>query len=292
MKNKKQLLTELVTNGDLKYLIEAYEEIAAMRMRKVKKSVLMNRDFFSGLNDIYHRVIFTYRVSKHHRFGKHEKNWLPLASNGKTVSVLISSNTGLYGDVIKRTFDLFRKNILGVTTDLAIIGKVGRQLFDLELSRIAVNRPYTYFQMSDNGVDNDRIREIVEHLLQYTNIVVYHSIYISILSQQPTETFVTGKAMEMSSKGPTEELKCIIEPSVEEVAEFFEKQIVASIFEQTVYEASLSKFASRMMSLDFANENITASLHKGNFARLKLKHTSDSISQLERLAGLKIWINK
>lgn len=111
MRNKKQLNGDFHTLKDLKTIVESYEEIAAMRMRKVKKSVLLSREFLSGLDDIYQRVMFTYRLYAEKKMFRKKKDASTslLATNGKTVSILISTNTGLYGDIIKKTYELFAK---------------------------------------------------------------------------------------------------------------------------------------------------------------------------------------
>ncbi|RJR28002.1 hypothetical protein C4561_00660 [candidate division WWE3 bacterium] len=290
MQNKKELLDEIATLTSLKNIVESYEEIAALRMRKVKKSVLQNREFLTGLDDLYQRVMFTYKsYIEQKKTDKDKKTWLPLNTNGKTVSVLISSNTGLYGEIIRTSFDYFIDNIRNKSTDVVICGRIGKQLYDSLISTGNSLPEYQFFDLQDSGVNQNELKKILDFILNYSNVVVYHGLYVSVLSQQPTATFVTGKALEVQSADKANELKCIIEPSVLEVTEFFEKQILSSIFEQSVYEASLSKFASRMVSLDLANENISEQIKKVNFKKLKVKHNDDNLQQIERLSGISLW---
>jgi hypothetical protein len=51
-------------------------------------------------------------------------------------------------------------------------------------------------------------------------------LYLSVLTQKPTATLVTGQALDLKEGNSKEELRCLIEPSTEEVAQFFEKQIL------------------------------------------------------------------
>src|SRR5689334_1826806 len=124
MPNKKSINADMYVLNGMQTIVESYEEIAAMRMRKVKKSVLQNREFLSGLNDIYQRVVVTYKIyaAKKH-FKSTKRDWMPLETNGKTVTVFLSSNTGLYGDIVKRTFSLFADNIAKSNTDIVITGR-------------------------------------------------------------------------------------------------------------------------------------------------------------------------
>ena len=49
--------------------------------------------------------------------------------------------------------------------------------------------------------------------------------------------------------------------------EFFEAEIFASLFEQTIFESQLAKFASRMTSLELRVENIRDILKKINLEK-------------------------
>ena len=93
----------------------------------------------------------------------------------------------------------------------------------------------------------------------------------------------------MQNTAGVNELKCLIEPSIEEVLDFFEQQILAAVFEQSLHESSLSKFASRMVSLNYANENIRNSLKSLKFKNLKLKHFLANAQQLELMSGISLW---
>jgi F0F1-type ATP synthase gamma subunit len=286
MSSRKKLQNEYILINSMRGMVEAYEEIAAMRMRKVKKSVLQNRDFLSGLNDIYQRLSYTYKLYLEKvRHAHRAKTWSPLDTNGKTISVLLSANTGLYGDIIRRTYSLFLENIKNTETDVVIVGRVGKQFYETN----EAHKPFKYFELSDSGADADHLKAIISAVLPYTNVIVYHGIYVSVLNQNPTRTFVTGKALDYQDTSRVSELKCIVEPSIEEVTAFFEKQILSAIFEQTTYEASLSKFASRMVSLDMAHENINVMTKRINFAKLKLRHLQNNLTQMDRLSGISLW---
>ncbi len=89
---------------DFLTMIEAYEEISAIRMRKVKKSILERREFMEGLNEAFAYIAYAYKIYRESLKEKAKNNILN--TNGKTVSILLSSNTGLYGDVIRNTFNL------------------------------------------------------------------------------------------------------------------------------------------------------------------------------------------
>lgn len=282
--NKKQIKAELATLNGLNTLVEAYEEISAMRMRKVKKTVLQNRAFLSGLNDIYSRVAYTYRMyNTEHKIKS--KNQLQRTANGKTVSVLLSSNTGLYGDIINKTFEFFSKSIKENMTDVVIVGRTGKKMYD-----IYVHKPdYTFFDIDDSGVSQEKTKAMLDFILQYTDIVVFHGLYMSVLRQDPVKTLVTGKATDLQNTSDVNELKCLIEPSIEEVLDFFEKQILAAIFDQSIHESSLSKFASRMVSLNYATEHIKNSLKTLKFKGLKLKHFLANSQQLELMSGITLW---
>lgn len=282
--NKKQLKAELQTLNGLSTLVEAYEEISAMRMRKVKKTVLQNRAFLSGLNDIYSRVSYTYQMFNKEHHLKNKKQLLR-NNNGKTVSVLVSSNTGLYGDIINKTFDYFSENIKKSVTDIVVVGRTGKKMYDTYIHA----SEYTYFDIDDSGVFPEKTKQILDFIMQYKEIVVYHGLYISILRQDPVQTLVTGKAIDLQNTAGVNELKCLIEPSIEEVLDFFEQQILAAVFEQSLHESSLSKFASRMVSLNYANENIRNSLKSLKFKNLKLKHFLANAQQLELMSGISLW---
>jgi F0F1-type ATP synthase gamma subunit len=141
----KQIQEEINSLRGMRNLVETYEEIAAMRTRRVKKSVLQNRDFLSGLNDIFQQVEHSYETQI-----KTLKNKTPsTANNGKTVSVFISANTGLYGDIIKRTFNLYLKDIQNKETDMVIVGRLGKVM----LEEVKPGSDYKYFEISDSESD-------------------------------------------------------------------------------------------------------------------------------------------
>lgn len=283
MKRIKFLKLELASMGDFLTMIEAYEEISATRMRKVKKSILERREFMQGLNEAFGYIAQAYKIYKDSLKNKVKEEILN--TNGKTVSVFLSSNTGLYGDVVRSTFDLFENDIRKKETDLVIVGRMGKKYYDAS----GLKKPYEYFDMSDSGIDEPNVKKLLDHIVNYAAVVVYHGVFKSILYQEASETHVTGEVMKIEQGLDSYDTRFLFEPSVEKVAEHFEKQISSLIFEQAVFESSLSKFASRMVSLDKAAENIDSKIGFLGFNLKKSKHKDINSNLQSSIFGGALW---
>jgi ATP synthase F1 gamma subunit len=283
MKRIKFLKDELEYLSNFLMMVESYEEIAALRMRKVKKFILERREFMQGLNEAFAYISYAYRVYRKSLKGK-EKDRI-LNTNGRTVSILLSSNTGMYGDIIINTFNKFKEDVDKEDVDIVIVGKVGQRMYD----NLGEGKEYKYFGMMDNGIDEPAIKELIENITDYSNVVVYHGSFKTVLSQVPTRTEVPVELKKIERSLKTYDDKFLFEPSVEKVAEHFEKQIESLIFEQVVYESCLSKFASRMVNMDIASENIKEKIRQNDIQLKKAKHKDINSSMQSVIFGGSLW---
>lgn len=283
---RNKIKKEILELSDVGKMIQAYQEIAAMRMRRTKEFVLQDRAFLKGLNDIYNEVYTIYDKRPRMVRAVKSKQYVR-KTNNKTVFVLLSANTGLYGNIVRKTFDLFSRDLKRAPSDVVIAGKFGRKFFEEVFS----NRPFKFFDFEDAGLDIKNAREILRYVLRYENIIVYHGLFENILEQKPVKTVVTGTMglPETVKSANAKSNRYIFEPSLEEIVSFFENEILSSIFNQSTYEANLSKFASRMISLDRATVSVKNQLGQLGFRLRKAKHRNMNMNQLNRLSGISLW---
>ena len=282
--NKKKIHEELVSLSSLHDLVQTYQEIAATRMRKVKSNVLKNREFLSELNMIFQEVKIAYQ-NKNNLLKLKKRKYKPvIQKNGKSVSVLLSSNTMLYGDIIRKVANKFIESALATDADLVVIGKVGLRFY----KDSGVSKPHKYFELSDTGIDQENLKRVVDYVIEYENINVFHARFEDILIQSAQKTLISEDLIQ-DPEYSVEINKYIFEPSIEKILSFFEAEILASIFEQSVNESNLSKFASRMVTLDYALENIDSRISRTNFEKIRLKHRLHNIKQQDVLSGMQLW---
>lgn len=281
----KDIEQEMLETNSLQSLTEIYGEIAAIRMKKIRSSVLANRSFLSSIESIFKDVLASYtaRLSERAARGKLKEGTKVtlLSHNGKTVAVLISANTGFYGEVLKEVYRKFIAEIRKNNFEVTIIGKLGRSLFLEE----EPNRPYTYFDLPDYGVDSKKLEEAIKHLVPYEEIKIYYGKYQSIVTQTPEVSAISsGTSISGSAGVPRTEF--IFEPSVEKILIFFETQIFGSLFEQDLRESQLAKFASRILAMDKASENIKNHLKTLSLQKLRLVHKLENKDQLGLLSSV------
>ncbi|MBI2049303.1 F0F1 ATP synthase subunit gamma [Candidatus Roizmanbacteria bacterium] len=288
MTSKKEVNYEIDYLGALRAILETYEEIAASRMGRIRTSVLKSRDFLFEINAIFQEVKSSYKdevglLMKRKKI-HNPKELTFLNRNGKTLFVLISANTGFYGEIVRRTYNLFLENLKKEKVlDVMIIGRLGYEFFEAE----KINVPHSFFDLPDDRIDKDQLKIIVEKIIQYQKVLVFYEQFNNVINQTPIITNISGDPLSYEKEGPR--VKYFFEPTLEKIMAFFEKEIVASIFEQTILESELAKFAARMVALDASTDNTKKKLKQVLFQKERLKHRQGNKEQIEKFASMLLW---
>lgn len=305
MANKKQVEQEVEELRVLRDMIQAYEEIAVNRMKKIRTSTLQNRDFLGSITQLFQEVKASYKAEIDRLLKKNKGKEIHTgeaasaafktgSTINKTLCVLMSANTGLYGDILQRTFGLFMDYIMGrkaTDTDIVIMGALGRRLFE----SAGATMPYTYFDFTSETITPGEVLKIIDFLLKYERIVLFYGKFQSIVTQTATMLDMYGnqdKAIAEVSTGVPQEhtpIKFFFEPSLPNVMQFFESEIFASIFNQAIYEFNLAKLGSRIFSLDSSIENMKDGLKKSEYDLKVLKHREMNKKQNATLSGMALW---
>ncbi len=309
MQNKKIIESDIDFTNAFRLISQAYEEIAVMKMRKIRASVVKTREYYAKLTEIFIDVKTEQRKQleemekKMHRMTqkgekpskikikvlKLEKKVEPKLN--KTVSVFLSANTTLYGDLIERVFRLFVDKTSKDDSDIIIVGRVGKRLYDEQEKK----KQYLYFEIPDVEISIENLRPILFHLVKYKNVMVYYGKFENIVIQIPTISNITGDLPFLAEdKKKTQPVGpgqiYLFEPSFEALLRFFEDLMVTSLFRQTVHESQLSRLASRIMSMEKAQQNIETQIRKLRFGEKKIVQLEDNNRQIERLSGMRLWL--
>ena len=288
MITKKELEIEIENLEGLSSMVQAFEEIAASRIMHSRQSVLVNRNFMAEIEEMFEEVIFAYKKNSESliQFGKTKnvKDLTFLNKNGKTLYMLISANTGLYGNIVKRTFDLFVQNSKSETSDRLIIGKLGLLMWQQTKNK----DKFYYFDFPDQTINEKNLKEILNFIIQYKKIIIFYGKFQNLVTQDATYSDITGNAY-TDQEGKNSNINYVFEPSLERILEFFEKQIFASLFEQTVRESQLAKIASRLTTLDSASQNISKQLNSVSYEKNRTTHRQQNKKQLETFNSRSLW---
>ncbi len=291
MPQRKKVLEDLEALNTLKNLAESYEEVAVVRMQKIKDSVLKTRDYLSDLSDVFVDLKASYEREVKELIAKRkngDKAVLPLLhKNGKTVYVYLSSNGRLYGSVTQKTFRLFAQDLRKTDADIIIVGSAGKEMYDTS----TIKKPYQYVDIPDTSVDIQHIKEMMTKLLPYEKVFVYYGKFGNVVTQSAIASSISGEDIfetEILSPTPRED-KFIFEPTLEKIFHFFETQIMANLFSQSLLENQLARHASRVSAMEEALGNIELEAVKLNQIRARIKHQLQNKKQLETIGGLALW---
>lgn len=285
MVHVKDIESDIEELGNLQILAQAYEEIASTRMKKARSGVLAKRDFIAEINSVFDEVKSAYATKIAEIAKKNKKRQSGkitfISHNGKNVAVFLSANTGLYGDIISKTFELFLEEVKTQGSEVTIVGRHGLSLFIQEMPE----KPYTYFDLPDYNVNAIDMVKIIEHIVSYEEIHVYYGQFMNVINQKPSIYSISANIDLENAKIKNKRLY-LFEPSLENILIFFEKEIFAALFEQTVNESELSKSASRMLAMDRASGNIQKYVEGLKIEKMKAHHKLINKKQLNALVSV------
>jgi len=282
MVTKKSIESEIESLTNMKGIAESFEEIAALRIRRNRDQVLKNRQFTTEVNEIFQQV----KIASVNIIDPKQKSFLK--KNGRTLFVYLSANTGLYGDIVRRTFNLFAKYVGQWADNVLIIGKVGLKL----ASERKIIKPVAYFDLPDDTIDTQSIKKISSYLLDFERVIVFYAKFEGILHQEETMIDLSGNPSLPSftpPQAPQFKIKYFFEPEVTKILAFFETEIFESLLEQTVREFQLAKLSSRVVGLNSAIDHIENELKKTTSKRNEFLHQESNRKQLQTFSSMSLW---
>lgn len=294
MAQRKIVSEHLEALNSLKSLAESFEQIAVIRMQKIRDSVLKTRDFLEELSDVYVDLKASYERELQDLLKRREqgdKNLLPaLQKTGKTLLVYLSANGKLYGAVTQKTFQLFKQDIKKseyAKADILIVGKAGREMYE----GAGEQRPFDYFEIPDATFEIDHVKKLMSKFLQYEKVFIYYGKFGNVVTQTSISSSITGEDIfetEILAKTPRED-RFIFEPTLEKIFHFFETQIMANLFTQTLLENQLARHASRVNAMEAALIEIEKESKVYNRMKNRIKTQLKNKGQLETISGLALW---
>lgn len=285
MAEEKKLKEDIAINNDFDMLTRSYQEHAIGQINFARYSVLYARSFAEDLAQIFANVKTAYLR------GVVRKNIKSVVKkNGKDLWVLVAANNKLYGDIILRTTRLFISKVKQTDpnkVDLVVIGHQGKNIID----QSGLEHPYEYLEIPDTNVNADFLKKLTSKLLVYENIYVFYGKYNNLISQTPVQVALSGEIPDVNPKDAEELRKqsFLFEPTLEEILSFFENQILSLLLNQTVQEAQLARFASRINAMETAQGNIQKQLESLRRSEKMLRARDMNKKQTELLAGRTLW---
>ena len=245
-------------------------------MNEIRQKVLNNREFIEELSQVYTLAKKAYLV-----FFKKEKPFIK--PKGERVVVFLSGNERFYGtlfsDIWRELLNYLAKN----KADLAVVGRMGKYLAE----RSGFGHKMFYFELNDDKPEKNRLREIIDFIKNYEEIIIFHGRFQTILSQKVVQSNISGG---VTLKEELEEVKSyLFEPSPEAVLEFFETELLSAFFNQTILEHRLSKYAARMVAMYQATENAKKRERKLKIEQKKIERQLLNRKQIELFSGSQLW---
>lgn len=294
MEQRQKLKEEMVITKNMKMMTTAYQEHALEQINFARYSVLASREFAIELAAIFGNVRHSYQRILEKMVEQDKKKLEELRKslkNGKEVLVLVSANNKLYGELIPRICHSFIEKARATNSDLVVIGKEGKTYVD----KAALNRPYTYFEIPDANINIDVLKPLTTHLLPYENVLIFCGKFNNVVSQEVIAAAVTGtesESVKADGQAKEKDTMFLFEPSIEYVVDFFENQIFSIILSQTISEAQLARFGSRIQAMETAQNNMQKLIDQITRRQKLLRALEINKKQLELFAGRRLWGRK
>jgi F-type H+-transporting ATPase subunit gamma len=293
MISSKEIKESLATISIVNDITEIYQEMANLRLKEISDYVLRTREFLKYLAGVYNHAKSAYiallSTSKMFNFGKrgYEEGQALIKRNGREIVTLLSSNNQLYGplilDIWKETLNYLKNN--RNKTELAIVGKLGQYL----AKESKLENKMFFFELEDDRPSDEKIKKIIEFLRNYEKITVFHGKFITFFNQIPVKSDVSGEITITEELTRSNHKTYLFEPSPQSVLEFFENEVIAVLFHQTILEHQLSKFGSRMIAMSQANQNAKEMIKQLEKEDKRNRQQLANRKQLEAFASSSLW---
>lgn len=275
----KQIEESLEEGESLKAITQAYSEIANLKIKRIRAEVERNRLFFAEISKIY-GVVKAFALKKK----------VALQKPKNRLGILLTSNYRFYGNINSSLINYF----LGLTRELADVDKIVLGKGGIEYFRASKLLPtYKEILLKDDMPSGQELIDLANLCKDYNQVLVFHSRFKSLLTQQATFTDITATSLYLlesvkvyDAKHNNDLMHFIFEPELDQILHFFDSQITTSLLESTFLESELSRTASRFISMDTAETEANKFIKNYQTLKAYVKRNLDNNTILENFASM------
>lgn len=261
-------------------LVQANQQIAVMRIKKQRAAIVQSRALLEGLARTYHIVRTSYHKLKTENPAQ------------DSAALLLSTSRHLAGPISTITVNHFLAHAARHQhEDIIIIGDIGQERWQAAYpARLA-----TFIDLPETGLTPDLLAPVIRLLLRYQQVTVFYPKFENLVQQQAahtqlgTQTAAANIASANRTPSSSAATQYIFEPSLPELAAFFNEEILLLLLLQLVGEADLALIGSRITAMETAAENIAGELQRLERTRDRHSRKQRNDAQRERLAGRQLW---
>ncbi|MDA1316567.1 MAG: F0F1 ATP synthase subunit gamma [bacterium] len=281
MRNKNNIISDILLLDTLKTIATAYQEIAVMRMQNTRGGILHAHLFAQKLTTIYMSLRYSY---------PYLKNIASISHTTKdTARVLITANARFHGDILRQTFRFFMQDV-DQQSDIILIGSVGKEY----LAEQDSNAEFEYFDIPDSDFEYKHIVKLIQLLLTYKKVYVYYAQFKTVLTQEPTrseimsiDTLLTQEKERAKAEGNKKNVpRYAFEPSGEEIASFLNDTVTISLVRQSLFDSQLARHASRIKAMESLLGNVKEQSKVLDRTMRKMKTAEEQNKQMNRMTGM------
>lgn len=242
MSNISSLKSQVGQIGSIKEITQAMADIATSQIKQRRATAERNIRYFREIFTLYQTVKLIALQSKRYKETQREKN-------GKTALILLTSNNKFNGDLDVKLTNFFLTNSYGMQAERIVVGVSGQEL----LKGKRVNFKYQTMKFAKDYPSVAETDSLVDQVFAYSKVLVYHTRFITLLSQEPAVTDITATESLDKNVKP-EEIHFLLEPEIDKMIAFFEDQMLLLLLQSIFLESEIARTAARMISMNQAEQ--------------------------------------
>lgn len=280
----KQIQQQLDEAESLQLITHALSDLSSMRLKKIRESVERNAFFFNEISKVYHmvkRVAFLRKVS--------------IPKNGKTLSIVVTSNFRFYGNLNTNLLKYFIDQTKTMNTDILVVGTTGIDY----LKGVHFAHPFQPIILKKDMPSDEELKALVNVVKNYSQVFVFHSQFKTVLTQIPAvkditqtsdldnrESQIVGRnASLVENRSSMSDQHLIFEPEIEKTLAFFDSQLTTLLLEETFLESELARVAARLITTSQAEKAAEDLIEERKKLFANVRRTNANTKLLESLSS-------
>ena len=274
MSNPREVKQEIESTETIRMLTQALGDIATGKLKETRGSIQHTVDYFQQVSVLYKTV---QSIALKSRKSLPVKKIIP-----KTMVILVTSNSRLYGGLDSELTRFFFDNTLKLNCDRIVVGSFGAEI----LHSLSYPNQFEINNFKKDDPTFEELQALGQKVFTHERILVFYSKFKTLLNQEPFISDISTSSLEDNvSKVP---FHYITEPEIDKILAFFDTQISFLLFQAIFLEVNLSRLAARMTSMNQAEINAGKQLKTEQKTLLKLKKQIMNLRILETYSGRKI----